>query len=571
MTDLKRLIAVARGDTPADLVLANARIVNTFTGEIEEGNVAVAGGRIAGVGDYTEGVELVDLAGRYLAPGFIDGHVHIESSYLHVDQYARAVVPRGTLGVVTDLHEVTNVAGLEGMRYIQRCARRAPLDVFFMAPPCVPATHMETSGATVAADGIRAALRSRDVLGLGEVMNFPAVIRADDDMLAKLDAAAGRVRDGHAPRVSGRALNAYLCPLIGSDHETTGPDEGREKLRRGMYLMIREGSSEKNLEDLLPLVTDRTYHRCMLVVDDRNAKDLYHDGDVDAVVRKAIRHGLDPVRAITMASLVPATWFRLEGLGGIAPGYQANMLVLDDLDALTISRVFYRGRLVAEDGRPRFSFKLPPNPSVTDTVKVRPFTRDRLTLRATDAEGFPVIEVIPRQIITGWRHERPLVVDGAILADPERDLLKLAVIERHKLTGNIGLGLVKGFGLRRGAMGTSFAHDSHNIVVVGASDEDIEACAREIIRNQGGLAVAVGGRAVASLPLPIAGLLSPEPLEFVATRLEELEAHARALGSTLPSPFSVLSFVALPVIPELKISDMGLVDVMAGRLLEAGG
>jgi len=568
MTDLKRLLAVARGDAPADLLFRNARVVNVFTGEVEETNVAVAEGRIAGLGDYTEAKRVVDLAGRYLAPGFIDGHVHLESSYLNVDQYARAVVPHGTLACITDLHEVANVAGIPGLRYILDCARRVPLDLFLVAPSCVPATDLETSGARLGPKEIRQLLRWRGVLGLGEMMNFPGVIHGHDPVLEKVRSARGRVKDGHAPRVRGRWLNAYLSPLIGSDHETTQLEEGLEKLRRGMYLMIREGSTEKNLAELLPLVNDRTYHRCMFVVDDRNAKDLYHDGDVDAVVRKAVRLGLDPVRAITMATLVPATWFRLEDHGAVAPGRWANLLVMGDLTALDIHEVYYRGRLVAREGRPLFRPRIPDPAPWMDTVRVQPFTPADLALRAGARETFPVIEIVPGQIITKWVEERPARRDGTIVPDPERDLLKLVVIERHHATGNIGIGLVKGFGLKRGALGTSVAHDSHNLVIVGASDEDIHACAQEIIRNRGGLAVAEGGRALGSLPLPIFGLLSPEPLETVARRIEELEAMARDLGCTAPSPFSILSFLALPVIPELKLTDQGLVDVMNARFVE---
>ena len=568
MDDLKHRLTVARGDAPADLLFRNARIVNVFTGEIEAGNVAVAGGRVAGVGDYTDATEVVDCAGRYIAPGFVDGHVHVESSYLHIGEYARAVVPHGTLACATDLHEVANVAGLEGMRYIMQCARAAPLDLFVMAPPCVPATHMETSGAQLGPEEIGEAMGWEGVAGLGEMMNFPAVIRGDDDALAKLAAAGARVKEGHCPHVRGRSLNAYLNPLIGSDHETTAYDEGLEKLRRGMYLMIREGSAEKNLADLLPLVTHRTYHRCLLVVDDRNAKDLLHDGDLDAVVRKAIRFGLDPVRAITLATLTPATFHRLDGFGAVAPGYWANLLLIGDLAALDIQQVYYRGRLVARDGRPLFAVESPAPPAVMEAMRVRPFTAASLALAAPATATFPVIEIIPGQIVTRRQDLAPARQNGTVVADPARDLLKLAVIERHHETGNIGLGLVKGFGLTQGALGSSFAHDSHNIVVVGADDESIVACAEEIIRNRGGLAVAAGGRVTASLSLPIAGLLSPEPLEAVATRLEELEQEARALGCAVPSPFSVLSFVALPVIPELKITDRGLVDVMAHRLLD---
>ena len=568
--DLSRLIRVARGDAESDVVFTNARIVNTFTGEIEEGNVAVAEGRVAGVGDYDEAARTVDVGGRYLAPGLIDGHFHLESTYLHVDQFARAVVPRGTLAAVTDLHEVTNVAGLDGMRYIMECGRRVPMDLFFMAPPCVPATDMETSGAKLGPDDIRKALRWKGVLGLGEVMDFPGVIRGDETVLDKLRAAQGRPRDGHAPRVSGKALNAYLAPIIGSEHESTEYEEGLEKLRRGMRLMIREGSSEKNLEALLPLVNHGNYHRCMLVVDDRNALDVLREGDVDAVVRKAIRLGLDPVRAIQMATLNVAEYFRLEGLGGIAPGYFANMLVLRDLETLDIAEVYYGGELVAQDGKANFSAPLPSNQWIKRTVNVRPFDVGRLLLAAGASETFPVIEIIPGQIVTRRRDELPSRNNGSIVADTERDLLKLVVVERHKATGNIGVGLVGGFGLRRGALATSVAHDSHNIVVVGVDDADVYAAVKEVERNQGGLCVVAGGEVLATLPLPIAGLLSTEPLEAVAGKLEELERLARELGCSVNSPFSVLSFLALPVIPELKLTDMGLVDVMAGRLLETG-
>ncbi len=566
--DLKGLIEVARGDAQADLVLTNARIVNTFTGEIEENSVAVHRGRVAGVGDYTWARRTVDLEGKFLAPGLIDGHVHLESTYLHVDQFARAVVPRGTLAAVTDLHEVTNVSGLDGMRYIMDCARKVPVDLFFMAPSCVPATHMETSGATLGPEDIKKALRWRGVLGLGEIMNFPGVISGDDHVLEKVQAAHGRPRDGHAPRVRGKALNAYLAPIIGSDHESTEYEEGLEKLRRGMRLMIREGSSEKNLEELLPLVNQGNYHRCMLVVDDRNALDVLKEGDVDAVVRKAIRLGLDPIRAIQMASLNVAEYFRLEGLGGIAPGYHANMLVIRDLEALDIEQVYYRGKLVAEDGKALFDAALPPNDSMARTMRVKPFAVEGLALKSQATETYPVIEIVPGQIVTRRLDERPSRSNGSIVADTGRDLLKLVVMERHHATGNVGIGLVKGFGLKRGALATSVAHDSHNIVVVGVDDGDIFAAIKEVERNQGGLAVAADGMSQASLPLPIAGLLSPEPLETVAAKIEDLERLARDLGCSVHSPFSVLSFLALPVIPELKLTDMGLVDVMAGKLLE---
>ncbi len=566
--DIKKLIAAARGDISADLVLANARIVNTFTGEIEEGNVAVYQGRIAGVGDYSNAKKTVDLKGRYLSPGLIDGHVHIESSYLHVDQYARAIVPHGTLAVVTDLHEVANVCGLEGMRYIMECGRKMPLDIFFMSPSCVPATDMETSGARLGPEELRQTMRWSGVIGLGEMMNFPGVINASDDVVAKIQAVGSHPKDGHAPRVRGKALNAYLSPLIGSDHETTSYEEGLEKLRRGMRLMIREGSTEKNLEELLPLVTDGNYHRCMLVVDDRNAKDLVRDGDLDAVVRKAIKLGLDPVRAVQMATLNTAIWFKLDGYGGIGPGYHANMLVLDDLESFKIHQVYYQGNLVAQDGKALFKQTLPANDKMMRTVNIKPFDVKRLALKVGLRDSFPVIEIIPGQIVTKRTEVKASRNNGTVVPDVERDLLKLVVVERHKATGNIGVGLVKGFGLKKGALASTFAHDSHNVIVVGTNDEDIYMAVKEVERNQGGLAVVADGKVLGSLPLPIAGLLSPEPLEKVAATLEELERLAAGLGCKAPSPFSVLSFMALPVIPELKLTDMGLVDVTRAEFVK---
>ena len=560
------LLAAARGDAPCELLLANARVVNTFTAEVEDTCVAVYHGRIAGLGDYSAAEQVVDLKGRFLVPGLIDGHVHLESSYLDVGQYARAVVPRGTLGVVTDLHEIANVAGLEGLRYVTRRSRRVPMDMFFMAPSCVPSSSLETTGARLGPQEIRRLLRWRGFIGLGEVMDFPGVIGGDDGVLAKLRAAGRRVKDGHAPGLRGRALNAYLTALIGSDHEATTYDEGLEKLRRGMFLMIREGSAEKNLEALLPLVNDSTYHRCMLVVDDRNAKDLHSDGDVDAVVRKAVGLGLDPIRAVQMTTVNPARYFGLEGLGAIAPGYWANLLVLEDLKAFRVEQAYYRGRLVAQEGRPLFGMDMEEAPSLGHTVNIRPFSPSDLALRSS-RDTLPVIEIVPGQVVTRRTEERVQVRHGVVAPDPSRDLLKLVVVERHHATGNIGVALVRGFGLRRGALASSVAHDAHNVVAVGVSGEEVYAAIKEVERKQGGLAVVSDGKALASLPLPVAGLLSREPLETVVGKLEELEVAAKGLGCLVESPFSVLSFLALPVIPELKLTDRGLVDVMQGSLL----
>jgi adenine deaminase len=564
---LAHLISVARGELPADLILAGARVVNVFTGEVETANVAIAGDSVAGVGDYHHAQQVLDLEGKYLLPGFINGHTHLESSMLDIGQYARAVVPRGTLAAVTDLHEIANVSGLRGIRYMLERARRLPLELFLMAPSCVPATHLETSGASITVEDIRRLLRWRECIGLGEVMNFPGVLAASEVVLPKIESARGMV-DGHAPGVRGKDLNAYIAAGIHSDHESVSLDEAREKLRRGMFIMIREGSSEKNLEALLPLVSDKTYGRCFFVVDDRSCRDLLRDGDIDAVVRKAIRLGLDPVRAIQMATINTARYFRRDRLGAVAPGYLANLIVTGDLSRLPLDMVFYRGRLVARDGEPLFNLR-GGGEDLTDTVRTGSLSLDSLRLVA--AGETPVIEVVPGQIITRKRMEKVKASGGVVVADTVKDILKLVVVERHRATGNIGLGLVKGFGLKRGALASSIAHDSHNIVALGASDRDILTAVNEVVRLKGGLAAAASGRVLASLALPIAGLLSPEPLETVVAGLEKLEEVAEELGTSLTAPFATMSFLALPVIPELRLTDLGLVDVNQFKLLGQDG
>jgi adenine deaminase len=562
---LADLISVARGEMLPDLVLKNARVINTFIGGVEQANVAIHNGRIAGIGAYEDGREIIDLQGDYLAPALIDGHTHIESSMLHPAQYARAVVPRGVLTVVTDLHEITNVCGLAGIRLVASWAQQLPLDILLTAPSCVPATALETSGAHVGAEEIKEILAYPHVIGLGEVMNFPGVINCDREVLDKLIASKGRVIDGHAPGLGGKELNAYMAAGILSDHESTTLEEGREKLERGMWLMIREGSSEKNLDTLLPLVTDNTYKRCFFVVDDRSCSDLLRDGDVDAVVRKAINRGLEPIRALQMATINTAEYRRLHDRGAIAPGYLADLITITDLSKLYIDMVFYEGRLVARQGKPSFSMPSTP-PELTDTVHMKRLNLDSLRL-STAHDTHPVIEIVPGQIVTKKRMERVNVQEGAIISDPERDILKLVVVERHRASGNIGLGLVKGFGLKRGALASSVAHDSHNIIAVGANDVDILRAIEEIERLQGGLVVCANGEIVASLPLPVAGLLSLEPLEEVVSRFENLEKGATGLGNLPPAPFSILSFLALPVIPELRLTDLGLVDVTQFKLL----
>jgi adenine deaminase len=564
--NLRELVSVAKGETPADLLLKNARIVNTFIGEIEQADVAIYGDRIAGVGNYDRATEIIDLQGTILAPGLINGHTHIESSMLHPVRYAQAVVPRGTLTVVTDLHEIANVCGSKGIKFVTDLARKLPLDMLFMAPSCVPATHLETSGARISSKEVKKILAHPKIIGLGEMMNFPGVVNGNEEVLQKIDAAKGKVIDGHAPGLTGKELNAYLSAGIRSDHESTTIEEGKEKLRRGMYLMIREGSSEKNLDALLPLVTDKTYKRCFFVVDDLNCSDLLWEGDIDAVVRKAIDRGLEPIRAIQMATINTAEYFRLHDRGGIGPGYTANLITITDLAKLEIDMVFYQGKMVAKAGK--LLFPLPPvTLELKDTVRIKPPMGKSLKITAVDMT-YPVIEIMPGQIVTRKVMEDVQVVDGAVMADEARDVLKLVVVERHKASGNVGVGLVKGFGLKKGALASSVAHDSHNIIAVGANDLDILKAIEEINRMQGGLVVCANLEILASLPLPIAGLLSPEPLDVVVSQHEVVERTATSLGKLPPAPFSILSFLALPVIPELRLTDLGLVDVTQFKLIK---
>jgi adenine deaminase len=569
--NLKRLISVAKGDSLADLVLKNASVINTFVGEVEQGNVAICGDRVAGVGDYSEAKEIIDLQGSFLAPGLINGHTHIESSMLHPVQYAQTVVPRGVSAVVTDLHEIANVCGFEGIKFVMNWAQKLPLDILLMVPSCVPATTMETSGARISAEEIKEILALPNATGLGEMMNFPGVVNGKEKVLDKIIVSRGRVIDGHAPGLDGKELNAYMAAGIYSDHESSMLEEGREKLQRGMYVMIREGSSEKNLDALLPLVTGKTYHRCFFVVDDRSCSELLHEGDVDAVVRRAISRGLEPVRALQMATINTAEYFRLYDRGAIAPGYLANLITLTDLSRLEIDMVFYKGKLVARQGKTLFP--APHTPAeLTDTVRIKPLTVESLSLRVERSnlgeETYPVIEVIPGQIVTKKRMERVKVIDGVAMPDLGKDILKLVVVERHKASGNVGLGLVKGFGLKKGALASSIAHDSHNIIVVGTNDVDIVRAVGEIAKLEGGLVVCANEQILASLPLPVAGLLSPEPLEAVVAQFEKVEQAAATLGDLPPAPFSILSFLALPVIPELRLTDLGLVDVATFKLIK---
>lgn len=555
------LLAVARGDRPADTVLTGARLVNVFSGEILETEIALAGGRVAGVGAGYEGAERFDLGGRYVAPGLIDAHVHVESSLVRPAEFARAVVPRGVTTVVTDPHEIANVCGLEGIRFMLRDAAGVPLDVLVNASSCVPATHLATAGAALDAGDLAELLTEPRVLGLAEVMNFPGVIGGAPEVMAKLRAFDGRVIDGHAPGVSGKALNAYVAAGISSDHEATTEAEAREKLRLGMTVYLREATNARNLLNLLPMVDRWTEPHVAFATDDRVPADLLDQGSIDHLVRLAVAHGLHPISALRIATTNPARHYRLEDRGAIAPGRRADLVVFSNPEDFHAEEVWVAGRKVAEDGRPLFDAPPADASAVTGTVHLDPEALDFRIALAGASRSIRVIRAIPDQLLTEGLTMPARIEGGEAVADPERDLAKIAVVERHRRSGRIGKGFVTGLGLARGALAGTFAHDHHNLVVIGADDRSMAAAARAVAEAGGGLAVARGEEVLALLPLPIAGLMSAEPVERVRERMDELLAAARDLGAAVHDPFMAMSFLTLEVIPALKITDLGLVDV----------
>jgi adenine deaminase len=543
------------------LLFRNTHIVDVFSGTIVPGSVAVADGRIVGFGDYLART-VIDVGGRFVAPGFIDSHVHIESAMLCVGEFARAVIVRGTTAVVADPHEIANVSGTDGLRYMLDSARDQPIEIFYTLPSCVPATDLETAGARLTAGDLEPFFLDPRVVALGEMMNYPGLLHGDPEVLKKIETALrfGKPVDGHAPGLSGRHLMAYVAAGVTSDHECTTAPEALEKLAAGMHIMIRQGTGARNLLDLLPIVTKSSERRLMWCTDDRHPHDLLADGHIDSMVAEAIRHGLDPLTAIRMATLNPAERFGLTHLGAIAPGREANLVVFSDLSAPRIEEVYVRGRLVAKDGELVPGLRTPAPPAAPPSMHVDLQGLD-FGVDARGGRRVRVIDVVPDQILTRQAIEPAPIERNRLVSEPSRDLLKIAVIERHCGSGRIGLGLVRGLGLRRGALASSVAHDSHNIIVVGVQDEDLRAAAAEVVAMGGGLAAAADGRILARLPLPVAGLMSLEPIHVVNGCLKSLTQAARELGSPLKDPFMTLSFLALPVIPELKITDRGLVDV----------
>jgi adenine deaminase len=554
-------MAVARGDEPADLVLSGGRVLSVFTREWLDVDVAIKDGHVVGLGRY-EGRECLDVKGAYLVPGFIDAHMHIESSKLMVDEFARAVLAHGTTTVVADPHEIANVLGADGIHWLLDCVSDLPLDVYVMASSCVPASRFESPRRPFTTGDIESLLRRHRVIGVAEMMNFPGVIAGSPSELAKLKTGLTTHVDGHAPGVSGPRLNAYIAAGIGSDHEATTFEEALEKRRLGMWVMLREASIARNLRDLLPLIRQYGTDRCTFCTDDREPDFIVEHGHINQMVRVAVEEGIKPEDAVVMATINAATYHRLWHLGAIAPGYQADILVLDDLKS-------FQPRQVLKRGAPPWHLKLEAPEWVRQTVSVAPV--DATSFRvASRSKRIRVMRVIPAQLLTGSESVEPSVKEGCIVADPSRDLVKIAVVERHHATGRIGIGFATNVGLKRGAFASTVAHDAHNIVILGVDDGDMAACVTRLAHIGGGIVIAEGGHVVEELPLPIAGLMSDLPLAEVHKRLRSMEGRLQQMGVTMAAPFMTLSFLALSVIPELKITDQGLVDVNRFELVPLG-
>jgi len=559
MRNLHRKLAVARGEHPAELVFKNGRLVNVLSGEIHDTNIAVEDGRIIGLGDY-KGRKTIDLRGAYIAPSLIDGHFHVESSQLTAPEFARAVVPHGTGAVVIDPHEYANVLGLDGIRYVLESSKNLPLDFFIMLPSCVPATSLETAGARITADDLGLMIADERVAGIAELMNYPGVYLGAKSELAKIAVGKGKAVDGHAPGLRGKNLNAYALAGVRSDHESTELEEAREKLRLGLHILLREGSTERNLVHLLPLINSHNAANCSYATDDKLAGDLVKEGHIDHAVRESIRHGLPPITALQIASINTARHYRLHNLGAIAPRFWADFIIFDSLKKFTVRQTWKKGILVAEDGE-----YLGKNPAAVPlprgTMNLRYQVRD-LEVKAAPAKKMRVIEIVPNQIVTRQIIVTPKIENSHVVPDTERDVLKLVVVERHRATGNVGVGFVRGFQLKDGALGSTVAHDAHNVVVVGTNDADICRAIQALEQLQGGQVAVRGGRIAAELGLPVAGLVSDGSLEEVIERLDALNAEARAMGCKLEAPFMTLSFLSLSPIPELKLTDQGLIDAV---------
>jgi adenine deaminase len=553
MEVLARRLAVARGDEPADLVVRGGRVLSVFTKEWLEGDLAIVDGVVAGLGAY-EGRATLDVTGGFVVPGFIDAHMHLESTKLLPDEFARLVLPLGTTTVVADPHELANVLGTDGVHWLLDACAELPLDFYFMASSCIPASRFESPRRPLGPGDLEGLLRRRRVLGLAEMMNFPGVIAGDEAELAKIELAGRAHIDGHAPGVLGRELNAYAAAGIRSDHEALTVEEGRERLRAGMWLLIREASMARNLQALLPLVAELGTSNIAFCTDDRDPEDIAENGHINGMVREAVAAGVPPEDALVLASHNPAQWHRLWRLGAIAPGYTADLLVLPNLVEFEPELVLKGGRTVGEIERPEVP------EWVKHTVRIQSVSSDDFRVPWDGGNG-RVIGLVPDQVVTQLLTLELTTSDGAAVADTSQDLVKIAVVERHLGTGRIGIGFVRGSGLERGALASTVSHDAHNIVVVGVTDEDMALAVTRLADLGGGIVAVEDGAVQAELPLPVAGLLADAPLEEVIERSLACNDAARSLGWSGATPFLTLSFLGLSVIPSLKITDRGLVDV----------
>jgi adenine deaminase len=553
MPDLARRLAVARGDELADVVIEGGKVFSAFTREWLDTEVAICDGYVAGLGEYA-GKEVIHAGGKYVVPGFIDAHMHLESSKLLVDEFARLVLPLGTTTVVADPHEIANVLGTDGIHWLADLADEVPLDIFFMASSSVPASRFESPRRALTLGDLQGLLHRRRVIGLAEMMNYPGVVAGDPDELGKLALDGISHVDGHAPGVLGRDLQAYAAAGVRSDHEGSTAEEGRERLRAGMWVLVRDATAARNVDALAPLVQEFGPSRMALCTDDREPEHIAEEGHMNAVVRRAVEVGISPEDALVMATVNPATWHGLREFGAVAPGFHADLLLLPDLESFEPELVLKRGAPVAEFPRAEVP------EWVKHTVRVQPTASNDFQI-AWESGPARVIALVEGQIVTEEAKEEPRIEDGLAVADPARDLVKIAVVERHLGTGRIGLGFVRGFGLKRGAMATTIAHDAHNIIVVGVDDGDMARAVQRLAEMGGGLVVIADRGVQAELPLPVAGIVSDAPYEEVVEASEACLAAARELGCDFPAPFQTLSFLALSVIPKLKITDRGLIDV----------
>ena len=556
---MSEIINVARGLEKADLVIKNANIVNVLSEEIHKGDIAISNGVIAGIGEGYSGEKEIDVNGAYVTPSFIDGHVHLESTMMLPSEFTKVVLPAGTTTVIIDPHEISNVLGLHGISFMHEAVKNLPIDVYTMLPSCVPATPFETSGFDLNSYDLSLLIDKPWVLGIAEMMNFPGVLNLDNNVMGKLELAKsmGKRIDGHAPYLHGKDLCAYIASGVKSDHECTTPEEAIEKLRLGMYVMIREGTAAKDLDALIPVLKKCNTRKCIFVTDDRHPADLKEH--INGMVRRTVEAGVDPIKAIQVASLNTAEYFGLKDLGAIAPGYKADMLILPDLKTFKPDVVIKNGNIVAQGGK--LTVKLPDTEalSMRGSVNVKWITMEDF---AIEAHGNKVraLEVIPRQLITKSVTSEVKIRDGNAVSNVENDTLKICVIERHRATGNIGKGFVKGFNLKCGAIASTVAHDSHNMIVVGTNDYDMYTAAVALIKSQGGKVVVKDGEIISELPLPIAGLMSDKEFDYVVNKCDELNQAAHSIGCTLEDPFMTMGFLSLPVIPELKVTDKGVFD-----------